>query len=225
MLCFPALNSGAQDCKVMMDSLKGKYEGDCHNGLAAGKGTATGINSYTGQFKNGYPDGKGKYTWSNGNWYDGNWKKGLYEGEGRLHLAPTAGADSSDFTGYWAKGKFLGRYEKPYIAQAMTNNISNVSVNRGKNKNEIVITVKTITGGANSLTTIVVPKQKMTDIQLMSGSFLSRMDDENSSPISNKYTLRDINYPIRFSCYFGAERLDLEFFEKGNWNVLVMLDK
>lgn len=42
--------------------------------MANGTGTATGTDSYTGQFKNGYPDGKGKYTWKNGE-YKGKFEK------------------------------------------------------------------------------------------------------------------------------------------------------
>ena len=68
------------------DSLQGTYKGTCKNGLANGHGTAIGIDSYTGQFLNGYPEGNGKYTWKNGSWYDGAWKKGVDDGKGTLHL-------------------------------------------------------------------------------------------------------------------------------------------
>ena len=73
------------DCKVLLDSLKGSYDGDCKSGKASGNGKAVGINSYEGEFKNGLPEGKGKYTWSNGDYYYGSWKKGQKEGKGELH--------------------------------------------------------------------------------------------------------------------------------------------
>jgi len=49
----------SQSCEVKVDSLKGQYTGGCRKGLANGNGTATGIDSYTGDFKNGYPEGEG----------------------------------------------------------------------------------------------------------------------------------------------------------------------
>ena len=56
----------SQPCSVSVDSLKGEYNGDCKKGKAEGKGTAVGIDSYKGNFKNGYPNGEGKYIWKNG---------------------------------------------------------------------------------------------------------------------------------------------------------------
>ena len=73
------------DCKVLLDSLKGTYTGECKNGKANGTGKAVGINTYDGEFKNGLPEGKGKYTWSNGDYYFGSWKKGQKDGKGELH--------------------------------------------------------------------------------------------------------------------------------------------
>ncbi|MBK8494067.1 MAG: hypothetical protein IPL50_02955 [Chitinophagaceae bacterium] len=69
------LSAQTPTCTVLLDSLKGTYEGECKNGKANGKGKAVGINTYDGEFKNGYPEGKGKYTWSNGDYYYGGWKK------------------------------------------------------------------------------------------------------------------------------------------------------
>src|SRR6185503_19686974 len=74
----------SQSCEVKVDSLKGQYTGGCRKGLANGNGTATGIDSYTGDFKNGYPEGEGKYTWKNGSTYEGSWKHGLFDGKGTM---------------------------------------------------------------------------------------------------------------------------------------------
>src|SRR5688572_10292771 len=77
--------SAQEDCKVLVDSLKGTYTGECKNGKANGNGKAVGIHTYDGEFKNGLPEGKGKYTWSNGDYYYGSWKKGQKDGKGELH--------------------------------------------------------------------------------------------------------------------------------------------
>ena len=62
---FCSLYVHAQNCTVVTEALKGTYEGGCKNEKADGTGTAKGEDSYTGEFKNGYPEGKGKYSWKN----------------------------------------------------------------------------------------------------------------------------------------------------------------
>ncbi len=38
---------------------------------------------YTGEYKDGKPEGKGQYTWKNGSFYIGEFKNGLKHGKGR----------------------------------------------------------------------------------------------------------------------------------------------
>src|SRR6266700_3187705 len=84
LVIFITTNVLSQSCDVNVDSLKGQYAGGCKNGVAEGNGTSAGTDSYTGNFKNGYPDGEGKYTWKNGSTYEGSWKMGLFDGNGTL---------------------------------------------------------------------------------------------------------------------------------------------
>jgi hypothetical protein len=219
----------AQNCKVKIDSLEGSYVGQCDNGLADGQGTATGTDNYIGKFKKGYPEGKGKYIWKNGSWYDGSWKKGLYDGEGELHLVATDRNASRDFSGFWKKGKFIGVQSQPYKINSMTNRISDVSFRKNSNSqlNELVISVYDILNGASTMNTpnkLFIPKQKLTGIQISAGSFTNKVDDEESSPYNNMYKLRGVVYPIRLLLYFETDMLDVEIFEKGNWNLNVRLE-
>src|SRR6266852_3028718 len=103
----------AQDCSVTLPALTGKYDGECKNGKAEGTGKVVGDDSYEGTFKAGLPDGKGKYTWKNGDSYDGQWTKGLKNCDGvmRYKLAEK----DSIVTGFWKKDKYIGLYEKPYV--------------------------------------------------------------------------------------------------------------
>ena len=95
----------SQSCIVSIDSLKGQYKGGCKHGKAHGFGTAIGSGSYTGNFKNGYPAGEGKYIWRNGTWYDGNWKAGLFDGNGTFNKVSQANPDSFILiTGFWQGG-------------------------------------------------------------------------------------------------------------------------
>ncbi len=70
LLIFPLYLVHSQEkveCKVLVPALTGVYQGGCKDGLAHGKGTANGTDAYTGFFRNGYPNGKGTYTWASGN--------------------------------------------------------------------------------------------------------------------------------------------------------------
>ncbi len=97
------------DCKVVMETINKTYEGECKKGLANGEGVAVGIDQYTGQFKKGVPDGKGKYTWANGDVYDGNWKNGVKDGEGKLMRS-----EGLTLTGYWIEDEYIGTEKVPY---------------------------------------------------------------------------------------------------------------
>jgi len=222
----------AQQCKVIPDSLQGLYTGSCKNGLAHGQGTANGLNSYTGRFKNGYPDGAGKYIWKNGSWYDGNWKKGVYEGKGTLHLV---GPDSTsrEFAGFWHEGTFMGTQSKPYVINSMTNRVSQVSIHtgHGSTQGDIIITVYDILNAAPTLDapnagkkSATLPKQKLTDIQVQAGNFTNMVTDDHSSNYNNIYKLYGVVYPIRLVLTFQTEQVDLEIFEKGKWDIFVQLE-
>lgn len=107
ILMFFALSLTAQKpCKVLVPALDSIYSGKCKKGLANGKGEAIGKDSYNGRFSEGLPDGKGIYTWSNGDVYDGEWKNGLRHGEGTLSLKMADG--DSIIAGLWEADKYTG---------------------------------------------------------------------------------------------------------------------
>jgi hypothetical protein len=62
VLAFITLPAWAQTCRVLDPQLQGSYSGPCVNGLAEGKGVATGISSYEGDFKAGRKHGRGVKT-------------------------------------------------------------------------------------------------------------------------------------------------------------------
>ncbi len=93
-------------CKVLLPRLTGTYTGDCRKGLAHGKGSATGIDRYEGEFRKGLPEGLGLYRWENGTYYEGYFKQGLREGSGRM----VYGSDSVR-TGYWRADRYIGEKE------------------------------------------------------------------------------------------------------------------
>jgi hypothetical protein len=96
----------ASTCKVLLKEISGEYKGTCKNGLADGKGTATGEDSYTGTFKNGLPDGKGVYKYKNGSTYTGYWKDGLRNGKGKFKQL--LNGKNIIVSGYWKDGIYSG---------------------------------------------------------------------------------------------------------------------
>lgn len=236
LLTLAATTSGmaqSADCIVNVDSLKGEYNGDCKKGKADGKGTAKGINSYTGDFKNGYPDGQGKYTWKNGSWYEGAWKNGLFDGQGTLSAKTEAGNDSSSVTtGFWKKGKYIGKYEKPYVARGLTNNVSEINVRKVDGVElSFTIIVKNVAGGGVSVNS-VLSKPQLADIQLLKGKFDQRENDENSSPGTSRYIFRNVSFPfygifsfeMTGSSTVPVQKVGIELNESGSWSVQVNIN-
>jgi len=225
----------SQSCQVSVDSLKGQYTGGCKHGKANGYGTATGVDTYTGNFKDGYPDGEGKYTWKNGTWYDGNWKAGLFEGNGTFNKVDETNPDSATLiTGFWQEGKYAGKYQKQYSASSLTNGVSDVSARKLNDaKAEITIVVTSTTAGASSINIPVLPKPKLVAIDMIEGQFQQQVDNETSK-INNRYTFRNVTFPFKAIFTFETigtnpltqprERIKVEFSEKSNWYVQVKID-
>lgn len=219
ILSFTISHASAQneDCKVLMDSLKGTYTGDCKSGKANGNGHAKGIHSYEGEFKNGLPEGKGKYTWSNGDYYFGGWKKGLKEGKGQMHRFEN-GVESM-VAGYWKKDIYRGEYENPYVIQNITSEITNAKVSKiSKTDKSITVSVSGLT--SNSGFGAVA---KMTNFYVTRGSFISK----SSNTMTNKEVtlFQGVVFPFRATFNFGDSILEIEIFEEGGWDIMVPINK
>ncbi|RLD87336.1 MAG: hypothetical protein DRJ09_10475 [Bacteroidetes bacterium] len=102
----PFTNQAQNKCKVLVKEISAQYHGKCKKGLAKGKGKAEGVDTYTGHFKAGYPEGKGTYLWANGDSYTGEWEQGKRSGEGVLTLHFSDG--DSIVKGLWKDDKYLG---------------------------------------------------------------------------------------------------------------------
>ena len=214
--------AGAQDCKVEVAALQGKYEGGCKKDKANGMGKAIGEDSYEGAFKEGYPNGKGKYTWKNGSWFEGYFKNGAMEGEGNMHLVTPTQKDSV-VTGFWKNNAYTGEYAKPFKIHTKTFMVSSVSVSEDKNKsaNEIAITLESVTGGTVDIHG-VVPKEQLTDIELKKGSYRERSDVDNMQK-RNIYFLRDVIFPFWAIFHIDQDNVEIEFLKAGAWAVSIKM--
>ncbi len=217
-------NASAQTatCTVLLDSLKGTYEGECKNGKANGTGKAIGINTYDGEFKNGYPEGKGKYTWSNGNYYYGGWKKGQKEGKGELHQFEDG--KETLVTGYWKKDNYRGEYENPYVITNVTPEIGRVQVSKMSNtESTISVTVESLVNSSSFTRSTFATTAVMTAHQVIRGQYVSK---SNNALTNKEVTIfRGVIFPFRCRFEFGSSMIEIEFFEKGAWDVIVPINK
>lgn len=126
---------------VLLPEITGNYKGDIKDKLANGKGTAKGEDTYSGEFKNGLPDGKGKYTYKNGNTFTGYFKNGLKNGKGIFNY--TINGTNYTQKGYWVSGNYSGpnNPDELYIATNISN-IDSYTINKlNGEENNILISV------------------------------------------------------------------------------------
>ncbi|VDP45567.1 unnamed protein product [Schistosoma margrebowiei] len=101
------LNNYVQLFDLYPQILRNEYIGDVVDGIRHGFGTYTDSNGlqYTGQWKNGKKQGKGRlnYTTDGSIHYDGEWDSGLRHGYGVYHYSNRA-----TYEGQWKDGKRHG---------------------------------------------------------------------------------------------------------------------
>lgn len=225
ILFFTATSIRAQNCVVDADSLKGTYEGNCKGGKANGKGVAKGINVYSGEFKAGLPDGKGTYTWFNGNSFEGTFKKGLKEGEGTLFQPKQTNADSV-IKGFWKKDIYIGKHEKPYKVLSQSPHIMDVGVSfLDGGPGEITIHTSSTSGGSATGDfgggIKIRSNWGVTSIDLMSGNY--KFKNYSQSPGAATDILFDVEYPLKVRLKFDAEFVEIELYEKKEWKIRISI--
>lgn len=227
------IQAQSTNCEVLMESIKGTYTGECSGNKANGEGKSTGTDSYDGTFKNGLPNGTGKYTWQNGDYYTGEWRKGMKEGKGELHR--TVNGKEAVVTGFWKKDVYKGKYLKPYLIHDVTSDIGRVEINRIKDSGTtITIEVQSLSGGqnvavattekaGNNTGTVIrgtTTNISMTEVRVKGG----RYDSKATNKLSNSEItiLKNVMFPFRASFVFGSNStVDIEFFEEGEYTVSV----
>jgi hypothetical protein len=214
ILClFFAMHGKAQECTVVQESLKGKYEGECVKGKADGKGKAVGSDSYDGYFKNGLPDGIGTYVWKNESYYVGSWKKGLRDGKGTMYYPTNDPQKDSIVEGFWKKDKYIGFYEKAFEVKSMTGKVNRVNVRLSDKKGDnIFITISKIGDAIISVS----------DIVPLNGEFYRH----NTQIMTNMSVtkIQQVTFPFRAIFTFNnGENMEIIFNEKGNYDVEVQV--
>ena len=210
---FSVCNLRAQEiCEVKVKELQVTYNGGCDNGKANGNGKAVGTDLYEGEFKNGYPDGKGMYTWKDGHYYIGLFKKGKMEGKGDMYYDSAFGKDSV-ISGYWKKDKYFGEYEKQYIVIANTTRINKIDCSLTDKKGDnIFITVHQRNGSSSPA--------YVTNVSSISGFFYSKNNQVQTN--SSLTRVQQVAFPFHAIFYMSnGEIAEIKFNEKGNYDVYI----
>jgi hypothetical protein len=211
-------NAQSDSCKVLLKSIADDYDGKCKAGLAHGKGTARGEDTYTGHFKNGLPDGKGTYTYKNGDIYKGYWKEGLKEGNGKFTL--TRGETTIVQTGYWKGDEYVGKTdpEKLYHVRS-SQGILNYTVNQIKSDSDadrsVIIFIR------SAMINYIPP-----DLQIGNSSGKLMISGKRST-ISDYFCplIVEVSYSIEMAA--GDRKIcnfSIEILEEGRYEILISND-
>lgn len=207
----------AQDCSVLSEKLRGRYEGACVNGKANGMGKATGEDMYEGEFKAGLPAGKGRYTWRNGNMYEGEFRNGLMEGKGVMSFKLSN--KDSIVTGIWKRNEYVGRYEKPYIIHKKTVHITSIAcrkMNNSRNELDIYVSAETGTFATSMSDHSEKENPKITDVTLINGRY-EKVTVNSDNAKKTIYTYEQVTYPFRALISIGTDQVEVEILEPGKW--------
>jgi hypothetical protein len=204
------MSYGQSDCLVLKAEISLIYKGECKNGLAHGKGEATGRDNYIGDFRKGLPHGTGIYTWSSGEEYDGGWRKGMRHGYGTYSFI--SGGKDSLLQGNWINDEFKGMEESEALRVIMKRNLSRVTKIRRGDGNQVMIRI--LMGG--------VPNSDVQDLIFVgsSGSEIRYSDflgyDNIKFPFWGKitYSTRSKLQTIRYDVVF-----EFEITRPGLWEI------
>lgn len=213
----------AQECSVELATIKGTYTGDCKKGKASGKGKSVGFDTYEGEFKSGLPDGKGTYSWQNGNVYTGKFSKGLRDGQGTMTIKRT-GTEDSIVQGFWKKDVYIGKYEKPYVVHGKTGSVRDVEIEYNKDDHRRVrIIVVNTTGGVQKMGG-VMPKFQVDNVQVLVGNY-ERLTTLETHLKATESSLMEVNFPFRAKIKIGTEEIEIELLETGSYTINVSINQ
>lgn len=155
---FISVGHSQTDCRVLKGEISLIYKGECKNGLAHGKGEASGIDNYSGEFRKGLPHGEGIYTWATGEIYEGSWKMGMRHGYGIYYFI--SGGRDSLLQGNWVNDRFKGTKDTDVVHVVHKQNVMRYASRRIGHGDQVIIRIM-LNG---------VPNQDIQNLMLLSNS-------------------------------------------------------
>lgn len=182
---FIGFSQESSDCKVLLESISGKYEGGCKYGLAHGRGSAEGKEKYQGRFRLGLPDGGGIYYFSNGDYYHGAFKKGKMNGKGEFFSS----INNKKIKGIWKEDSLLREITDPPYEIIQNYNVNSISVTEKG-------------GGVDNSVELVFSRDGQIAYNMPSLNF----NATTGTLIRNSYYsgVENINFPIEIGVTFSA---------------------
>lgn len=217
---LPALAQEIQDCQVLTQAIQGKYSGECKNKKANGFGKSVGTDIYEGNFKNGYPDGEGTYTWQNGDYFKGKFKKGFKTGFGEMHFIKKTNEDSLK-TGYWDKDLFMGDCEKPYNITNKGSTIGSVDFTEEPSyPGTITIESSAVNNTAGTHSSGIVSQQafSLSSYAILRGNF--KRSDTQDMTGRNITRFYEVEYPFKIQLNFRTV-LEIEICKPTGYTIVV----
>lgn len=202
-----------ENCKVLKIGIDSTYQGACKRDLAHGVGEAWGVDHYFGEFRRGYPEGKGTYEYANGALYVGGFLKGLRHGYGEF--TPVLENGDTTYAGTWKRDKYIGPERKgsPYRI-IDRQNVDRFKVVRTGDENKVMFTIQ------NNFTA-------KPDIYEFTINNSSGVGFKNAS----WYGFNNVTFPFTLHVRFirwnrlatGVQEVifEIELFEEGEWRVEV----
>lgn len=212
LLFFPGIVSGQENCRVLKSGISETYTGGCKKGLAHGQGSATGIDRYEGQFRNGLPDGTGTYTWENGDIYTGEWKEGKRQGIGKYTFL--ANEKTTVQEGQWVDDKYTG----PVIPKPLV--LSKEGIDRftfrknGNVRNRVLIDIFQNGTRNTSVSDLLISSSSGYESKLVS----SIGYDDVTYPVTIKLIYNTQN---KFKTAIIYVKFEFKIYEPGDWIVEV----
>lgn len=195
---------------VLNSELVGRYDGSLKKGLAHGKGTAIGINTYTGEFKRGLPDGEGVYTDRKGNIYKGSFHLGKKEGKGVF--TPAQPSNEQSISGYWENDEYVGAEKlEPYVISNKTGSCNPRVYPAGAGKKIEICAINPVNSNYLRISIFLI------------GDAIERPPEQ----YSGRYYFDDCSFPIEFDMKYqssnklGTARIDntvrIKINKPGSW--------
>ena len=222
-LSFSPAKIFSQTCKVLKAEICGIYTGECKKGKAAGKGKATGTDSYDGDFVAGLPHGKGTYTWANGNVFNGEFLNGKKEGKGILVIKRENLKDST-VEGYWENDRYIGKTGAPWRMIYKSKLINEVEVEKKNDKfHRITFVITNTSGGAKDIEGGEMERLKVDEVQAITGQF-GRLSHNDMHAKKTESYIDDINFPFRFKAMIGSEEIEFELREEASYVISLRIN-
>ncbi len=227
LLLFIRSDANAQDsvstCKVLMEAIKGEFNGECKKGFAHGKGESKGIWRYAGNFKNGLPNGKG-ILYAAAYFFDGNFLDGLKEGKGEMHYIRLNETDSI-IKGYWSGDEYRGKNYTTYVTDAVPK-FDRVEISPSpESGNRITIEIATTSNayGGFSTQNVSISLTELMSVKLRS---LLKLLNTFDSPLKSTTVFEITEFPITLrGVLSNGQNFNLELYKSANWTFRIFINK